>query len=214
MPSWNDFVNHPNYDEFWKRQAVTPYLKKVTVPNLNVAGWWDQEDFYGPQKIYEALEKHDSRHWNYFVAGPWNHGGWARRRGKLAGQDRVWQRHQQVLSRENPGRVVRLLAEGRRATALPGSDDLRDRNQSMEDLRASGRRGRASSRASSISRRAGAFPLTRPAMTARRDSTATSPTPRTPCPTAISPSSPPTPAVDGLPGWWKISGSSRTGPMS
>ena len=29
VPSWNDFVNHPNYDEFWQRQAVTPYLKKV-----------------------------------------------------------------------------------------------------------------------------------------------------------------------------------------
>jgi len=86
VPSWNDFVNHPNYDEFWKRQAVTPYLKKVTVPNLNVAGWWDQEDFYGPQKIYEALEKHDPRHWNYFVAGPWNHGGWARGAGSSLGQ--------------------------------------------------------------------------------------------------------------------------------
>ena len=32
----------------------------MTVPTLNVAGWWDQEDFYGPIKIYELLEKHDS----------------------------------------------------------------------------------------------------------------------------------------------------------
>ena len=32
----------------------------VTVPTLNVAGWWDQEDFYGPLKIYETLEPHDS----------------------------------------------------------------------------------------------------------------------------------------------------------
>ena len=86
VPTWNDFVNHPNYDEFWQRQAVTPYLKKVTVPNLNVAGWWDQEDFYGPQKIYETLEKHDPRHWNYFVAGPWNHGGWARGAGSSLGK--------------------------------------------------------------------------------------------------------------------------------
>jgi hypothetical protein len=86
VPTWNDFVNHPNYDEYWKRDAVTPYLKKVTVPNLNVAGWWDQEDFYGPQKIYEALEKHDTRHWNYFVAGPWNHGGWARGAGSSLGK--------------------------------------------------------------------------------------------------------------------------------
>ena len=28
-------------------------------PTLNVAGWWDQEDFYGPVTIYRALEKHD-----------------------------------------------------------------------------------------------------------------------------------------------------------
>jgi putative CocE/NonD family hydrolase len=86
VPSWNDFVDHPNYDEFWQKQAVPPYLKRVTVPNLNVAGWWDQEDFYGPQKIYETLEKQDSRHWNYFVAGPWNHGGWAGGAGSALGR--------------------------------------------------------------------------------------------------------------------------------
>jgi hypothetical protein len=86
VPSWNDFVDHPNYDEFWQKQAVPPYLKRVTVPNLNVAGWWDQEDFYGPQKIYETLEKQDSRHWNYFVAGPWNHGGWAHGAGSSLGR--------------------------------------------------------------------------------------------------------------------------------
>jgi putative CocE/NonD family hydrolase len=43
-----------------------------------VAGWWDQEDFYGPQKIYSLLEQNDAKHLNYFAAGPWNHGGWAR----------------------------------------------------------------------------------------------------------------------------------------
>ena len=61
MPTWNDFVRHPNYDEFWKKQAFAPYLNDVTVPTLNVAGWFDQEDFYGPLKIYELLEKHDTR---------------------------------------------------------------------------------------------------------------------------------------------------------
>ncbi len=37
------------------------YLTRVTVPTLNVAGWFDQEDFYGPLKIYELLEKHDTQ---------------------------------------------------------------------------------------------------------------------------------------------------------
>jgi uncharacterized protein len=77
LPTWNDFVAHPNYDDFWKREAMPYILKKPTVPNLNVAGWWDQEDFYGPMKIYEILEKNDPNHLNYLVAGPWNHGGWA-----------------------------------------------------------------------------------------------------------------------------------------
>jgi uncharacterized protein len=77
LPTWNDFVEHPNYDGFWKQQAMPYVLTKPTVPNLNVAGWWDQEDFYGPMKIYEILEKNDPNHLNYIVAGPWNHGGWA-----------------------------------------------------------------------------------------------------------------------------------------
>jgi len=76
LPTWNDFVAHPSYDAFWQRQAVAPYLTRVTVPILNVAGWWDQEDFYGPLTIYAALEKQDRKGENFFVAGPWNHGGW------------------------------------------------------------------------------------------------------------------------------------------
>jgi putative CocE/NonD family hydrolase len=86
LPTWNDFVAHPNYDEFWQKQAVPPYLEEATVPNLNVVGWWDQEDFYGPLKIYETLEKKDSHHRNYLVVGPWNHGGWAQGAGRTLGK--------------------------------------------------------------------------------------------------------------------------------
>ncbi len=77
-PTWNDFEEHPDYDAFWQRQAFAPWLNKVTVPTLNVAGWWDQEDFYGPIKIYELLERHDTDHKNFLVVGPWNHGGFSR----------------------------------------------------------------------------------------------------------------------------------------
>ena len=76
LPTWNDFVAHPNYDSFWKQQAMPFLLTRPKVPNLNVAGWWDQEDFYGPMRIYDILEKDDPDHLNYLVAGPWNHGGW------------------------------------------------------------------------------------------------------------------------------------------
>ncbi|MBL8220865.1 MAG: CocE/NonD family hydrolase, partial [Bryobacterales bacterium] len=76
-PSWNDFIEHPNFDEFWKRRKATTHLKDVRVPALHVAGWWDQEDFYGPLTLYDALEKNDTRGINHLVIGPWNHGGWA-----------------------------------------------------------------------------------------------------------------------------------------
>jgi len=85
LPTWDDFVEHPNRDEFWNKQAFAKYLRQTAVPNLNVAGWWDQEDFYGPQKIYELFEANDSSHLNFIVAGPWNHGGWARGTGRKLG---------------------------------------------------------------------------------------------------------------------------------
>ena len=86
LPTWNDFVSHPNYDAFWKQQAMPALLTKPKVPNLNVAGWWDQEDFYGPMKIYDILEKADPDHLNYLVAGPWNHGGWGHGPGRDLGE--------------------------------------------------------------------------------------------------------------------------------
>jgi putative CocE/NonD family hydrolase len=85
IPTWNDFVDHPSYDEFWKRQTLVPYLDEAPVPVLNVAGWWDQEDFYGPLRIYDALERHDEKGINFLVAGPWNHGGWNRTEGDSLG---------------------------------------------------------------------------------------------------------------------------------
>jgi putative CocE/NonD family hydrolase len=86
LPTWNDFVSHPNYDAFWKQQAISSLLTRPKVPNLNVAGWWDQEDFYGPMKIYDILEEADPDHLNYLVAGPWNHGGWGHGPGRTLGE--------------------------------------------------------------------------------------------------------------------------------
>ena len=85
IPTWNNFVAHPNYDEFWKRQSLLTYVGAPKVPNLNVAGWWDQEDFYGPLELYELQAKSDPNHRNFLVVGPWNHGGWAHGDGRKLG---------------------------------------------------------------------------------------------------------------------------------
>jgi len=85
LPTWNNFVSHPNYDDFWKSLGLAYQLKRPTVPIMHVGGWWDQEDFYGPLRAYELLEKADNNHLNYLVVGPWNHGGWERRDGDKLG---------------------------------------------------------------------------------------------------------------------------------
>jgi putative CocE/NonD family hydrolase len=41
IPYWNSTVDHPDYDEFWKKEAWVRQLHASTVPNLNVAGFWD-----------------------------------------------------------------------------------------------------------------------------------------------------------------------------
>jgi len=87
IPTWNNFIAHHSYDDFWKQQTIIPYLTKpLTVPTLNVTSWWDQEDFYGPFAIYQALEKQDRSNRNFLVVGPWNHGGWNRSEGKTLGK--------------------------------------------------------------------------------------------------------------------------------
>jgi putative CocE/NonD family hydrolase len=81
LPTWKAFLDHPAYDDFWHSRAVQYHLTSVTVPTLEVGGWWDQEDMWGPQEEYAVLEPHnqlnDPQHRVYLALGPWRHGGWA-----------------------------------------------------------------------------------------------------------------------------------------
>ncbi len=76
IPFWNDIMEHPNYDSFWKSEAWVDQLHSSTVPDLNVAGFWDQEDPWGPWQIFRHAEEHDPNNTNFMVAGPWFHGEW------------------------------------------------------------------------------------------------------------------------------------------
>lgn len=85
IPTWNNFVSHPNYDLFWQKQGLASRLDSPRVHIMHVAGWWDQEDFYGPITAYKILEKNDRQGRNHIVIGPWNHGGWAGAKGDRLG---------------------------------------------------------------------------------------------------------------------------------
>jgi len=81
IPYWNSSVDHPDYDDFWKKEAWVNQLHASTVPNLNVAGFWDQEDPWGPWQIFRHAEENDPEHTNFMVAGPWYHGEWQSAKG-------------------------------------------------------------------------------------------------------------------------------------
>lgn len=88
VPTWNEYMDHPNYDEYWKRQNPLKFAKDITHAVLNVAGWFDAEDFYGPLETYRAVERSTPSNKNRIVIGPWLHGGWASMPGDALGDIR------------------------------------------------------------------------------------------------------------------------------
>ena len=79
---WKEITAHPNYDAFWQKRSILPHLKNVTPAVMTVGGWFDAEDLYGPLNIYKTIEKNNPKAQNTIVMGPWDHGGWAREKGK------------------------------------------------------------------------------------------------------------------------------------
>lgn len=88
VPTWNEYMQHPNYDEYWEKQNPLKYLKNVSHPVLNVAGWFDAEDFFGPVETYRAVEKLNPTNKNTIIVGPWLHGGWSSMPGDALGDIR------------------------------------------------------------------------------------------------------------------------------
>ena len=86
IATWNNFVMHPNYDAFWKKNSPLSYVRYPQIPQLHVGGYYDQEDINGPQLMYAHMEKKDTFNRNHIVLGPWNHGQWGGGKGDSLGK--------------------------------------------------------------------------------------------------------------------------------
>lgn len=82
---WDELVEHDTYDDFWKARNLAPHLKDIRPAVMNVGGWFDSEDLYGPLRIYEATEKQSPEAFNTLVMGPWAHGDWHNNDGERLG---------------------------------------------------------------------------------------------------------------------------------
>lgn len=84
---WQQVVEHPNYDDFWRKRGLIQYMKNVNHAVMTVGGWFDAEDLYGPLNIYKTIEKTSPDAYNILVMGPWSHGDWHREKGYQAVND-------------------------------------------------------------------------------------------------------------------------------
>jgi putative CocE/NonD family hydrolase len=73
---WDEWMKHPNWDDFWKAHSYQHAWSEMNVPALNHTGWWDMNfpgapsNFNGMRKHAEAARARDNQ---YLIIGPWWH---------------------------------------------------------------------------------------------------------------------------------------------
>lgn len=82
---WNDLMNHPNYDAWWKARNIRNFVQEVKPATLVVGGLFDAEDCFGAWNTYKTIETKSPATNNRLVMGPWFHGGWVRSDGSKLG---------------------------------------------------------------------------------------------------------------------------------
>jgi uncharacterized protein len=79
-PYYDDWVNHPAYDDYWAGLDVSARHHSLNVAALNIGGWYDIflkgtiDNFTGMRASGPAALRDRQR----LLIGPWNHGGLAR----------------------------------------------------------------------------------------------------------------------------------------
>jgi uncharacterized protein len=97
---WDEVMQHPDYDAFWKARSLPQFVKNIKPAVLTVGGWFDAEDLYGALHIYSAAAKNSPANPVRLVMGPWYHGGWAGSDGDHLG-DVQFNSKTSVFFREN-----------------------------------------------------------------------------------------------------------------
>ena len=82
---WNDIIQHPNYDAWWKARSTPQYLKDIKPAVLVVGGWFDAEDLWGALHTFGSANAQSPNGNVRIVMGPWCHGCWARTDGDHLG---------------------------------------------------------------------------------------------------------------------------------
>ena len=73
---WNEVMNHPDYDDWWKARDSRRSLYNVKPAVLVVGGFFDAEDCFGALGVYKSIYRQSPETPLNFIMGPWFHGAW------------------------------------------------------------------------------------------------------------------------------------------
>ncbi|MGE8205084.1 CocE/NonD family hydrolase [Heyndrickxia sp. NPDC080065] len=71
IPFWDEWMEHPDYDEFWASFDWTRFGQKINVPALYISGWYD-DDGNGTTEAWELNQQHRRAN-QRLILGPWYH---------------------------------------------------------------------------------------------------------------------------------------------
>jgi uncharacterized protein len=101
-PYFLDWLNHPNYDEFWKRISIEDHYPDISVPVLTIAAWYDiflggSLRNYGGLKQHAANER--AREGQHLLVTIGGHAGSGRKIGDVDfGEQAAFEEDQVILS--------------------------------------------------------------------------------------------------------------------
>jgi putative CocE/NonD family hydrolase len=81
-PYWQDWLQHPVYDEYWARIDAAAQADAIQAPLLQIAAWYDNF-LRGQLDLYARLQ---GREHHRIVIGPWDHEAYLSLRTSSSGQ--------------------------------------------------------------------------------------------------------------------------------
>ncbi|MDY7015396.1 MAG: CocE/NonD family hydrolase, partial [Cyanobacteriota bacterium] len=75
---FEEWLNHPQFDEYWER--LSPNLEGVDLPMLHIGGWFDPY-LRGTLHLYKTMRDRNSP--QSLIIGPWAHLPWGRKTGEI-----------------------------------------------------------------------------------------------------------------------------------
>jgi len=81
-----DWVAHPTYDDYWRARSVENRFDQISVPTLNIGGWYDifsKATLDDIARVRHGSTNRLARRNQFVVMGPWGHGVGGQKLGDL-----------------------------------------------------------------------------------------------------------------------------------